>query len=378
MPPAQEAATMGDQEPDLIDAEHFRLPKPALDAFADRCLGQASHVFGDRTILGGLRAAVEHLHHCEIYDPIASMLDAEREAVSGGYANPYSAAGLDTAEASYWQARTARESRDTTERAAARVWDELLLVVKSAGSSAIRKEGKELLQNLKGDLNLLKAAAAAETGTIRIPVRCDRCGGERAYQTVDIGVLQVETGYWGDRPEEYEHYPGDGPFRSEPRRTVIGAECPDCVDTVVRLSTAISEYLLDLLQRDPDRLHHLSPQMFEQLIADLLGKMGFMVTLVGRVNTPDGGIDLIAVPKYASVGAPLIAGQIKHHRTGRKTGLEAVDRLLAWRDSQFQIGLLVTNTDFTRTAEWKSNQPQARNFIRLRNKVDITRWLAGK
>jgi restriction endonuclease len=210
--------------------------------------------------------------------------------------------------------------------------------------------------------------------TKTIQIRCDKCGSERASQVVQTWM--VETGYWGERPEEYGHYPGDGPW--EERQRILKSECPDCIATIVSLSTAISEELFHLLKGEPDRLRHLSAQLFERLVAELLERMGFKVALVGRATMPDGGIDLIAVPKQITVGIPIIGAQIKHHYTQRKTGLEAVDRLLAWKGDPFQIGLLITNTDFTSAARWKAGQPQARHFIRLRTGKDIARWLAGE
>jgi len=69
------------------------------------------------------------------------------------------------------------------------------------------------------------------------------------------------------------------------------------------------------------------------------------------------------------------SGQVKHHRAGRKTGRDAVDRLLAWKDSCFQLGVLVTNTEFTRDARWTAELEQNRRFLRLRDFEDLKRWI---
>lgn len=137
----------------------------------------------------------------------------------------------------------------------------------------------------------------------------------------------------------------------------------------------ITARLLELLKADPYHLHQLSPSQFEQFVAERLDRMGFDVTLTGPTSHKDGGIDLIAVPKVRTVGAFLLAGQIKHRIAERKTGREAVDRLLAWKDSQFRLGLLVTNTAFTKDARWFAEQDSNRSFIRLRDFADIKRWL---
>jgi hypothetical protein len=84
---------------------------------------------------------------------------------------------------------------------------------------------------------------------------------------------------------------------------------------------------------------------------------------------------LIAVPKIRSLGAFLLAGQVKHHRLGARTGRAPVDRLLSWKDSPFRLGLLVTNTRFTRDALWAASEERAKHFLRLRDFDDLKRWL---
>ena len=103
--------------------------------------------------------------------------------------------------------------------------------------------------------------------------------------------------------------------------------------------------------------------------------MGFDVTLTGQTNQPDGGIDLIAVPKIRTFASFLLAGQIKHHRGDAKTGIELVDRLLSWRNRGFNLGLLVTNTEFTRNARWLAMREANKSFLRLRDFEDLKRWL---
>ena len=105
--------------------------------------------------------------------------------------------------------------------------------------------------------------------------------------------------------------------------------------------------------------------------------MGYNVKLTGETNRKDGGIDLIAVPKLASLGSYVIAGQMKHHRGDQRTGVDAVDRLLAWKDSVFRTGLLVTNTSFTNDAVWKAHKDGNAHFLCLRDFTDL-QALAGE
>jgi len=135
--------------------------------------------------------------------------------------------------------------------------------------------------------------------------------------------------------------------------------------------------LLEVLRRDPRRLSDLSPEQFELFVAERLDRMGYAVQRTGTTTLRDGGIDIIAVPKLADVASFLLAVQVKHHSGTRATGRDAVDRLLAWQNTAFRLGMLVTNTRFTRDALWTAARDPARHFLRLRDFADLTRWLQG-
>lgn len=138
-----------------------------------------------------------------------------------------------------------------------------------------------------------------------------------------------------------------------------------------------SSRLADVLQGKPERMSELSPEQFEALVADRLDQMGYAVERTGVTNLRDGGIDLVAVPKGSQLTAFLLAVQVKHHRGPQPTGRDAVDRLLAWQNSPFRLGLLVTNTRFTRDAIWVASRDPAKHFLRLRDFADLARWLRG-
>jgi transcriptional regulator with XRE-family HTH domain len=165
-----------------------------------------------------------------------------------------------------------------------------------------------------------------------------------------------------------------------PSRSQLYRWC-QALDLVATTSAArvemvdISEAMKHLVKEDPSRLQRLTPSQFERFVAERLDRMGYDVTLTGRTRARDGGIDLIAVPKIRNVAAFLLAGQVKHHRTGARTGRSAVDRLLAWKDSPFRMGLLVTNTEFTRDARWLAEREPNTAFLRLRDFEDLKRWI---
>jgi hypothetical protein len=55
-----------------------------------------------------------------------------------------------------------------------------------------------------------------------------------------------------------------------------------------------------------------------------------------------------------------------------------VDRLLARKDWCFGVGLLVTNTAFTKDAVWTAVRERNRHFLRLRDFTDLKRWVQGR
>jgi len=132
-----------------------------------------------------------------------------------------------------------------------------------------------------------------------------------------------------------------------------------------------------LLRQDPALLHQLSPEAFENLIGERLYRMGFDIQKTGTTALRDGGIDLVAIPKVRTVASYLMAVQVKHHAQGARTGRTPVDRLLSWKDSPFRLGLIVTNTGFTRDALWTALRGPNRDFLRLRGFSDLKRWLEG-
>jgi len=132
---------------------------------------------------------------------------------------------------------------------------------------------------------------------------------------------------------------------------------------------------LAILREDPSRLSELRPDQFERFVAERLDRMGYDVMLTGTTSLRDGGIDIIAIPKVRTVGAFMLAAQAKHHAAGAKTGRAAVDRMLAWKDSPFRLGLLASNTDFTKDALWLAEFKEHKAFLRLRSFDDLKRWI---
>jgi len=135
------------------------------------------------------------------------------------------------------------------------------------------------------------------------------------------------------------------------------------------------ERYLSWLADDAERLQHLTPEKFQYLVADRLEQFGLCVQLTGNINRKDGGIDIIAYPSAPTIPF-MLAVQVKHHRSARKTTAGDVRDLhgvVASAASPFHFGMLVTNTAFSPDAHWFADNNQT--FLRLRDISHLQRWL---
>lgn len=140
---------------------------------------------------------------------------------------------------------------------------------------------------------------------------------------------------------------------------------------------SVTDEILQFLRSDDDNIFKIRPREFELLICDRLHAAGFDVSKVGRTFAHDGGIDLIACPRYPVLFPYLLAVQVKHHhRPGIKTGVPDVRQFDgAIGHCQVQAGALVTNTAFTPDAVWWARS--ASKLLMLRDLRDVRRWLCS-
>jgi hypothetical protein len=124
-----------------------------------------------------------------------------------------------------------------------------------------------------------------------------------------------------------------------------------------------------------DEVYNLSAEWFEELIFDRLIAMGLQPIRLGAANRKDGGIDII----FWSCGLfPMLgAVQVKHHRTpDKKTDSQTVRDLVAgMRSYHFNVGLVISNTSFTRDAKFESEKSGSPP-IQLRDGQALRKWIA--
>lgn len=135
--------------------------------------------------------------------------------------------------------------------------------------------------------------------------------------------------------------------------------------------------VLSQLVQDPQALHRLDANQFENLVCDRLNAMGFEPQRTGLTNRKDGGIDIVFWPRRPSPFPFLGAAQIKHHRSPSNSEGPATVREFAGAIASLPINmaLLVTNTSFSPDAQWFARERA--KLVRLREFEDVRRWLAG-
>jgi len=139
----------------------------------------------------------------------------------------------------------------------------------------------------------------------------------------------------------------------------------------------VSATLIARLLKDPSELYRIGPVAFEDLVENRFVAMGFSTKRIGKTYSKDGGIDLLFWKDDAPI--PFLgAAQMKYHsKPDLKTGPGEV-REFAGVVGHLPVsaGVLVTNTSFSYDAKWIAKKVSSP--IRLRDQVDLRRWISGR
>jgi restriction system protein len=147
---------------------------------------------------------------------------------------------------------------------------------------------------------------------------------------------------------------------------------PASVDAAVQAFGSVTDELLAAIARDPKILYRLHWRQFEELVAELLDRQGFDVTLTPPSR--DGGIDIYA-RRVEPLGSSLYVVECKRYGPEQPIGPDlvrtlygVVERVRATR------GILATTSFFTLGARKEAAGDLAYR-ITLRDGSDITRWI---
>jgi hypothetical protein len=162
-----------------------------------------------------------------------------------------------------------------------------------------------------------------------------------------------------------------------PAQLAMGIFSESADNSHIQVVGAVAGYMARNLWGSPYHLLGLNANEFEELIMDRIAAMGNEVRRAGNVNQADGGVDFVFWPKKGL--RVLGAVQEKHHSAmNRKSDVEIVKGMvatLAIHRSEFNLGMVVTNTAFTESA--KLVVDPFRIFLRLREGDQVMQWIEG-
>lgn len=141
--------------------------------------------------------------------------------------------------------------------------------------------------------------------------------------------------------------------------------------TIITDVRIISEEMLRKLNENPDHMHELSPRRFEELVAELLSRHGYGVTLTPA--SKDGGKDIYAAKKDA-LGTFTYIVECKKYAPANKVGVRILRELGGVVSSErYTAGVLATTSFFTKDAvEYQKSMP---NQISLKDFYGIRTML---
>jgi restriction system protein len=129
--------------------------------------------------------------------------------------------------------------------------------------------------------------------------------------------------------------------------------------------------LLDSVLKNKASIHSLSPRQFEELVAHVLERFGYSVTLTPA--TKDGGLDIYAAVNDR-LGQFLYVVECKKFAPDRPVGVGLVRALYGTvEEKRASAGLLVTTSHFTSGAQAFQRQLESR--LSLRDYVELRKWL---
>ena len=133
----------------------------------------------------------------------------------------------------------------------------------------------------------------------------------------------------------------------------------------------ISEELTAYLLNNPNAMHNISPRKFEELVAYIMEKHGYEVTLTKQSR--DGGIDIFAI-KNDGFGNILTIVDCKKYSETRPVGIAAVRGMYGTLQIESAShGILATTSRFT--ADAYSLAQEYKYQLSLKDHADILQWI---
>jgi len=135
--------------------------------------------------------------------------------------------------------------------------------------------------------------------------------------------------------------------------------------------TSINRELLDMVRSNPNLLYSLPTRKFEEIVAELLLRLGYKVELTPP--TRDGGFDMYAA-KHEILGKFLYLVECKRYAPSHRVGVEIVRSLYGVvQQKKATAGIVATTSFFTSIA--KNLQRELEHQMQLADYFDLQRWL---
>lgn len=133
----------------------------------------------------------------------------------------------------------------------------------------------------------------------------------------------------------------------------------------------ISEELTAYILSNPGAMHNISPRKFEELVAYIMEKYGYEVTLTQQSR--DGGIDIFAL-KNEGFGNILTIVDCKKYSATNPVGVAAVRGMYGTLQIEnASHGIIATTSRFTRDASSLAHDYKYQ--LSLKDHADILRWI---
>jgi len=155
----------------------------------------------------------------------------------------------------------------------------------------------------------------------------------------------------------------------------IEYEAPENIDLespIIRLDfSKISEELTQYILTNPDAMQNISPRKFEQLVAYIMEKRGYEVTLTQQSR--DGGIDIFAL-KNEGFGNILTIVDCKKYSNNNPVRIAAVRCMYGTLQIESAShGIIATTSRFTQEAIDLAQEYKYQ--LSLKDHADILKWV---
>lgn len=154
--------------------------------------------------------------------------------------------------------------------------------------------------------------------------------------------------------------------------SVLGETADRKLSELVGATTSVDDETIRVFAQEPELLYHLTSRRFEEVVAEILRRLGFNHVQLTPA-TRDGGVDIYA-SKDDVTGTSLYIIECKLWKPERKVGLEVLQRLYGvLLDRRATKAIVATTTTFSRDAKkWHSDR---QHQMALRDYEGVRAWL---